>query len=74
MSSGKQGELLVAEWIPPIMFSVVVMVAMYAVKILTTLHYSRTEAYTQLTLFPFYIVLAYLFFEGAELICIMRAV
>jgi hypothetical protein len=56
------------------MFSVVVMVAMYAVKLLTTLHYSRTEAYTKLTLYPFYIILAYLFFEGAELLSIMRAV
>ena len=74
MSRYIKGELLIAEWIPPIMFSIVVMVAMYAVKLLTTLHYSRTEAYTKLTLYPFYIILAYLFFEGAELLSIMRAV
>jgi len=62
---------IVIEWMPPLLFSILTLVILFAVLRVTQIHFSRT-AYQKLTPYPFYVILIYLTTEAAQLIFEMK--
>ena len=54
---------VVVEWMPPLMFSLLIMVLMYAALKVTEIHFSRTVI-QRLTPYPYYVILIYLSTEA----------
>lgn len=64
-------DLIVIEWIPPLMFSILTLVIIYAVLRVTKMHFSRTTI-QKLTPYPYYVILVYLATEAVQLLFIMK--
>ena len=62
------------EWVSPFMFSIVVMVLISTILLITKIRYSKTSNITQLSLYPHYVIIAYLIFEGLEILLILTKV
>jgi len=64
-------DVIAIEWGPPFMFSIVCVVLGYAVIKIMKMHYSRTITLTQLSYYPYIVIVSYLIFEAIEIILIM---
>lgn len=51
------------EWMPPLMFSLLIMVLVYAILKVTQIHFSRTVI-QRLTPYPYYVIIIYLSTEA----------
>ena len=54
---------IVIEWMPPLMFSLLMLVLLFALFKVTKIHYSRTVI-QGLTPYPYYVILVYLTTEA----------
>jgi len=54
---------IVIEWMPPLMFSLLMMVLLFALFKVTKIHFSRTVI-QKLTPYPYYVILVYLATEA----------
>jgi hypothetical protein len=54
---------IVVEWMPPLMFSLLIVVLLFAILKVTQIHYSRTVI-QRLTPYPYYVILIYLSTEA----------
>jgi len=62
------------EWVAPFMFSIVCIVLMMSATLIIKISYSNTVRLTQLSMYPYYVVVVYLLFEAFEIIMIFMEV
>jgi 5-methylthioribose kinase len=67
-------DAVLIKWVAPFMFSVVCMVLLMTVTLIVKISYSKTVRLTQLSLYPYYVILVYFFFEAIEIIMIFEEV
>ena len=67
-------DTFLVEWVAPFMFSVVCVVLLMTATLIIKISYSKTVRLTQLSMYPYYVILVYLFFEAFEIIMIMEEV
>lgn len=53
------------------MFSIICVVLIMTITLVTKMKYSRTVQLTKLSMFPYYVIIMYLFFEAGEILLII---
>lgn len=66
-------DAVMLQWVSPFMFSVVCLVLVMAITLVTKISYSRTASLTQLSMYPYYVIMVYLTLEALEIIMIIVA-
>ncbi len=62
------------EWVAPFMFSIICIVLLMTGTLITKITYSKTVRLTQLSMYPYYVIVVYLLFEAFEIIMIFLEV
>ena len=70
ISSGTFDSFL-SQWMAPFMFSIICVVLIMTITLVTKMKYSRTVQLTKLSMFPYYVIIMYLFFEAGEILLII---
>ena len=58
---------------PPFLFSIIIIVLIISIVQIAKLKYSRTVKLTQLSSYPYYVILTYLLVEAIEIVIVMIA-
>lgn len=67
-------DAVLIDWVAPFMFSVVCVVLLMTATLIVKISYSKTVRLTQLSMYPYYVIVVYLFFEAVEIIMINEEV
>ena len=60
------------EWVAPFMFSIICVVLLATSTLITKISYSKTIRLTQLSMYPYYVIVVYLLFEAFEILMIFE--
>jgi len=60
------------EWVAPFMFSIICVVLLMTSTLIIKISYSKTIRLTQLSMYPYYVVVVYLLFEAFEIMMIIE--